>query len=120
MLLGRRRGRWYDQLMVQEEKVEVAKNDLQAAWAVLENLSVSLDQIGGKLAEERNPANGAESLGRMQEALDAYLTPELVKTINDARARLGQYIPAEEAEAIAEQIRYWDYAAACKVPDKTR
>ena len=79
-----------------------------------------MDEIGGRFAEERNPANDAESLRRMQEALDAYLTPELVKAINDARVRLGQYIPAEEAEAIAEQIRYWDYAAACKGPDKTR
>jgi hypothetical protein len=106
--------------MVQEERVEVAKGDLRAAWAVLENLAVSLDQIGSKFAEQGSSLNGAESLRRMQEALDAYLTPELVMAINDARVRLGRYIPDEEAEAIAEQIRYWDYAAAGKVPGETR
>lgn len=33
--------------MTQEEMVKVAKSDLLAVWAVLENLVVSLDQIGG-------------------------------------------------------------------------
>src|SRR5437764_2775439 len=94
--------------MVREEKVEVAKSDLHAAWAVLENLAVSLDQIGGKFGLEPGGANGAEGLRALQEALTAYLTPQLVKAVNDARVRLGRYIPDEEAETIAEQIRYWD------------
>jgi hypothetical protein len=33
-----------------------------------------------------------------------------VQEINDARTRLNQYVPDEEAEALSEQIAYWDYA----------
>jgi hypothetical protein len=106
--------------MAHEENVEVAKIDLQLAWAVLENLAVSLDQIGDKFGGEQSRANGAECSRGLQEALATYLTPELVKAINDARIRLGRYISDEEAEAIAGHIGYWDGATACRVPGKTR
>jgi hypothetical protein len=43
-----------------------------------------------------------------------YLTPTLVQAINDARIRLGQYIPDEEAEALSDHIGYWDYATRPK------
>jgi hypothetical protein len=102
--------------MAPNEKIEISKSDLVIAWEVLENLAVSLDQIGGKFADETSPANGATNQRALQEALAAYLKPDLVKMINDARTRLGRYIPDEEAEGIAEQIHYWD-AAGCKVPD---
>ncbi|MBI4333723.1 MAG: hypothetical protein HY673_20875 [Chloroflexi bacterium] len=105
--------------MTQEEMVEVAKNDLLAAWAVLENLAVSLDQIGGVFGRENDAANGSENRPALQEALGAYLTPELVKAINDARMRLGQYVPDEEAEAMSERIAYWDCATAPKVTSET-
>jgi hypothetical protein len=103
--------------MIPQEKIEVAKRDLLIAWEVLENLAVSLDQIGGRFVEEKSSVDGATNQRALQEALAAYLTPELVKAINDARIRLGQYIPDDESEATAEQIRYWD-GAGCKVPDK--
>ena len=50
----------------------------------------------------------------LQEALAAYITPVLVQAINEARLRLGQYIPDDEAEALSEQIAYWDYASPSK------
>jgi hypothetical protein len=102
--------------MAQVDMVKVAKSDLLAAWTVLENLAVSLDQIGGASGREEGTANGAVNRQEVQEALVAYLTPELVKAINDARARLGRYIPDAEAEALSEGIAYWDYAAASKGP----
>lgn len=105
--------------MTQEKMVEVAKSDLLAAWAVLENLAVSLDQIGGVFGRENDAANGAESQPALQEALAAYLMPELVKAINDARMRLGQYVPDEEVEAMSERIAYWDYATAPKATSQT-
>ena len=95
--------------------VSVTKNDLLAAWAVLENLAVSLDQIGGKFGRSQNTGNGIEKECAFQEALAAYLTPELVKSINQARIRLGQYLSEEEAEALVESIPYWNYAAASKI-----
>jgi hypothetical protein len=38
--------------MSQGDTVEVDKNDLLTAWAVLENLAVSLDHIGNAFSEE--------------------------------------------------------------------
>jgi len=54
----------------------------------------------------------------LQEALAAYLTPELVKAINDARVRLGRYISDAEAEALSECIAYWNYAAVPTGPSE--
>ena len=90
--------------MDHQEIVQVAKSDVLATWIVLENLAVSLDQIGGVFGREKSAAKDAAGQGGLQEALAAYLTPELVKAINEARVRMGQYIPDGEAEALAEQI----------------
>lgn len=87
-------------------------------WAVLENLAVSLDHIGSVFGKEKNSGNEVASQYALQEALAAYLTPELVKAINDARIRLGQYVPDAEAEALSECIPYWDYAAMPKGPSE--
>jgi hypothetical protein len=100
--------------MAEQDAVKVARSDLHAAWAVLENLAASFDQIGGAFGSEGDGANGTANRQAFQEALAAYLTPELVKAINEARLRLGKYIADEEAETLAEQIAYWDYAAAAK------
>jgi hypothetical protein len=102
--------------MTPEKKIRVAKSDLLAAWKILENLVVSLDHIGSYFALEGSE-NGADHRG-MQEALDAYLTPKLLRAINDARMRLGQYLPDKEAEAISDRIRYWRPDATRKIPPK--
>jgi hypothetical protein len=69
--------------------------------------------------EGKGTVNGAASQVELLEALAAYLTPEMVKAINDARVRLGQYIPDAEAEALSEHIAYWDYAVAPKGSGET-
>jgi hypothetical protein len=97
--------------------VAVTKSDLTAAWAILENLAVSFDQIGSVCGSE-DRANGAGTRRALQEALVSYLTPELVRAINDARVQLGRYIPDEEAEDLVERIPYWSYASAPKVPSQ--
>ena len=94
-----------------DEPIGISKQDLIAAWAVLENLTVSLDQIGGFFGEDAPPAALNKSLGD-------YFTPALVEAIGRARERLARYIPEEEAEALSEQeIPYWDYKG---VKDTTR
>jgi hypothetical protein len=93
--------------MAQKEALEVAKDDILTAWTVLENLAVSFDQIGAAFGDAKG--HGAKQRA-VQEALAAYLTPALVQAINEARVRLGQYIPDAEAEALSEHIAYWDYA----------
>src|SRR5437879_2702439 len=100
--------------MASEFETVVAKSDLLAAWAILENLTVSLDQIGGAFARSDSAANGAERERAFRDALATYLTPALVKAINDARMRLGQYISEEEAEGLTETIAYWDNATAVR------
>jgi hypothetical protein len=95
--------------MTQSDMVKVAKADVLAAWTVLENLTVSFDQIGAEFGGAKG--HGAKQRA-LQEALAAYLTPALVQAINEARVRLGQYIPDAEAEALSEHIAYWDYATS--------
>ena len=90
--------------------LEIAKDDVLAAWAVLENLAVSFDQIGAVFGQARGKTCSPEQQHALQEAIGAYITPALVQAINEARLRLGQYIPDEDAEALSEQIAYWDYA----------
>lgn len=77
---------------------------------ILENLAVSLDQIGGSFSGSM--ANGQAMLA----ALDAYLSPARFREINHARTLLGDYIADEEAEALADnKIPYWNYAGLKKL-----
>ena len=96
--------------------IEIAKDEVLAAWAVLENLAVSFDQIGAVFGQAKGKPCSPEQQHALQEALAAYITPALVQAINEARIRLGQYIPNEEAEALSERIAYWDYATLPKRP----
>jgi hypothetical protein len=100
--------------MIGKNTIIVAKDDILAAWTVLENLAVSLDQIGGVFGHAEGSGHDLKRQRALQEALAMYLTPTLVQAINDARIRLGQYIPDAEAEALSEHIGYWDYATQPK------
>jgi hypothetical protein len=100
--------------VAQKELLEIAKEDVLAAWAVLENLAVSFDQIGAVFGQAKGKTCSPEQQHAFQEALATYITPALVQAINEARLGLGQYIPDEEAEALSEQIAYWDYASLSK------
>jgi hypothetical protein len=94
--------------------IEIVKDDVLTAWAVLENLAVSFDQIGAVFGQAQGKTCSPEQQHALQEALAAYITPALVQAINEARLGLGQYIPDDEAEALSEQIAYWDYASPSK------
>jgi hypothetical protein len=100
--------------MTRKEMLEIAKDDVLVAWAVLESLTVSFDQIGAAYGDVKDARHASEQQHTLQEALRAYLTPAVVQAINEARIRLGQYISDEEAEAASEHIPYWDYAAVPK------
>jgi hypothetical protein len=102
--------------MTTKKAIEIAHDDVLAAWAILENLAVSFDQIGAVFGRSKHTADDPKQQKTLQAALAAYVTPTLVQEINDARMRLGQYVPDEEAAALAEQIAYWDYA---DLPDES-
>ena len=93
--------------MASQGTIPIATEDVLAAWTVLENLAVSFDQIGAAFGSTKG--DDPQRQRALQEALVIYLTPHLVQAINEARSRLGQYIPDDEAEALAEHIAYWDY-----------
>jgi hypothetical protein len=97
--------------VARKELMEIAKDDVLTAWAVLENLAVSFDQIGAVFGRAKSAECSPERQHALQEAIVAYLTPALVQAISEARTRLGQYISDEEAEALSEHIAYWDYAS---------
>ena len=90
--------------MAQKELLQVAKDDVLAAWTILENLAVSFDQIGVAFGGTKETIKDPEKRRGVQEALAAYLSPAVVQAINDARSRLGQHISDEEAEALSERI----------------
>jgi len=96
--------------MAPKKVIRVTHDDVLAAWTILENLAVSFDQIGATFGDLKHATDDPKQQKALQAALAAYVTPTLVQAINDARIRLGQYIPDEEAEALSEQIDYWDYA----------
>ncbi len=90
--------------------VKVSKPDLLAAWSILENLAVSLDQIGGFFGDSDGGPPDEKGRLALLEALKDYLSPTLIGKINDARVQLGRYVEDEEAEAISANIDYWDYS----------
>ena len=94
--------------------LEIAKDDVLTTWAVLENLATSFGQIGAMFGQAQGTVWSPEPQRVLQEALIAYLTPALVQALNEARIRLGQYIPDEEAEALSKHIAYWDHATLPK------
>jgi hypothetical protein len=100
--------------VAQKELLEIAKDDVLAAWAVLENLAVSFDQIGAMFVQAKGTMCSPEQQHALQGAITAYITPALVQAINEARLRLGQYMLDEDAEALSEHITYWDYATLPK------
>lgn len=100
--------------MTSQEIVPVAKADLQVAWVVLENLAVSLQQLGSAFGYANGASNGVDREGAFREALAEFFTPELLGTISRARSRIGEYLTDEEAEALTESIPYWNYATLKK------
>jgi len=100
--------------MARKDMLEIAKDDVLAAWSILENLAVSFDQIGAAFGSIKGTSQALEQQRAFQETIAAYLTPAVVQAINDARSRLAQYIPDVEAEALSERIPYWDYATLPK------
>jgi hypothetical protein len=93
-----------------QEVIKVSKDDLLAARADVENLVVSLDQIGVVFGHTKDVLHDPKQRHALREALVAYLTPTLVQAINGARKRLSQFFPDEEAEMLSAKIAYWGYA----------
>ena len=73
--------------------IEIAKEDVLAAWAVLENLAVSFDQIGAVFGQAKGKTCSPEQQHALQEALAAYITPAWVQAINGHGSISGDIFP---------------------------
>ena len=81
-------------------KLRVEKNDIVAAWALLEAIAVSVDQIGGSLETEEE----------QQRALVEFLNPAFIQRINHARMQLARYLSESEAVRLSDElVPYWNY-----------
>ena len=92
-----------------DRSIEVSESDLLAAWTVLENLTVSIDQIGGFFGDSTQ-STVEERRRALLDALGTYLSNDLVRSIGDARTRLTRYISDDDAETLVDSIPYWNYA----------
>ncbi len=96
----------------QAELVEVKRNDLVMAWSLLENMTVSLDQIFGAYAhgiDEKGEWVDKDSYHALCKALYEYCL-KICEQTSQARMRLLAYLPPEEAEYLSEyEIPYWNY-----------
>jgi hypothetical protein len=88
--------------------IPVAKSDVIAVWSLLESMVVSLHRIGSHFSVPTPEDKlSEEDRRKMLDALDAYFTPERMRELAKARRLLGEYLPDDEAEAISEQLDFW-------------
>jgi len=90
--------------------VLLKKDDLILAWSLMENITVSLDQIWGTYAhgmDESGKWVDEETYHALCKALYDYCL-EICERTNKARMRLLTYLTEEEAEHLSEfEIPYW-------------
>ncbi len=99
--------------------IDVKKDDLILAWSILENITVSLSQIGGTYGHGMDASGNwlnKDAYISMLISLHNYFTKELCEQIGDARMRLGEYISDEEAEELSQhKIPCWNYKSVKRV-----
>ena len=86
-----------------EQMVTVPKADLVEAWKLLEAMTVSVATIGRCFSQ---PSSGPmdEGLYRdMLDAMDDYLSAELLQRFNKARFLIGDCVPESELEQLSEE-----------------
>src|SRR5205823_498313 len=89
------------------ETVSIAKDDLIAAWSLLERMVVSNDKIGSYFAHPVGSQQPAEQRQKMLEALFEYFGPEFFEQVAKVRSRLDRYVDDDEGERISDSLEYW-------------
>ena len=104
--------------------VSVPKADLVEAWKLLEAMTVSMATIGRCFLQPSSGPMDEDVYREMLDAVDDYLSAELVERFNKARFLIGDLLPradiermAEEAEGLADldermdqrAVPYWTY-----------
>jgi len=92
-------------LQTSGDKVAVPKDELIRAWSVLEKLVISLRNMGSYYSTpDRQTPLSSERHAEMLAELDQFFSPELIREMNQARIALGQHLPEEEAEHLADHL----------------
>ena len=91
-----------------ETPVPVKRGDLVEAWSLLENLVCSLDRIGSRHGREPGEAYNVERSRAFYEAVGRFVAErEVFEPLAEVRAKLGAYLPDEEAENFSDRIAFW-------------
>ena len=94
--------------MKAKQKIAVEKNDLLAAWSILEEMTISFRKIGSAFGQPPNGTVDDHARDGLRHALYEYVTPERVQALNRARMILRKYFPVDELEFLSiHQIPYW-------------
>ncbi|MBI1923117.1 hypothetical protein HYR99_02590 [Candidatus Poribacteria bacterium] len=99
--------------------IPVQKADLVLAWSLLENMTVSLDQMCGTYDYVDKDGNIIDEIEyqALCKSLHDYFISDLWQQLNQARMRLKDYLPDEEVEYLSEnEIPYWDYKEVNQKP----
>lgn len=76
--------------MAPKKAIEVAHDDVLAAWTILENLAVSFDQIGAVFGSLKDALDDPKQQKALQAALAAYVvSAELLLFCEGVRDRSG-------------------------------
>jgi len=92
------------------EKVAVNKQDFVNGWLVLEKLAVSLHKIGSAYATRTAEEFTEERRQQMYAEVGRFVVQKVFEDANRFRIPLGDCLPDEEAEALSDQVEYWEAA----------
>jgi hypothetical protein len=94
------------------EVIAVSKQDLVAAWSLMERLVVSLHRMGSCYSTTGPDVPlSPEQRQKMLHDLDSFFNADTVAEMAQIRRTLSEYLPGDEAETMSqhmeEQGLYW-------------
>lgn len=89
------------------ETLIVPKQDLVNAWLVLEKLVVSSDKIGGFYSAKTRDEFTEERRTELYAAIGKFVCQQVLDDANRFRLPLGRCLPDDEAEALSDEVHYW-------------
>ncbi len=87
--------------------ISVCKQDLINAWSLLEKIAVSIDKIGSAHGTPTKADFTPDRERKMLIEVGRFILDHVADDANRLREPLGDYLPNDEAEALSDQIEYW-------------
>jgi hypothetical protein len=89
------------------EKLEVVRQDLIAAWSILERLVISTHRIGSAGSTPTAQEFTNEARRAMYEEIGKFVAEHVVEDANQLRIVLAKYLPEEDVERLSDELHYW-------------